>query len=514
MAITTRDPVNTTKLIEKFIGTEFDAMMAIYTNLTALLELKDSVDSFGNRFQGMLDSEPVMRPDGTPLENGDSYFNKGTQSTYYFLDGKWVSGNTFVSTVQVHTVTEDDWVGLDTVVNFDTAISEIVGGNMVFVGAAYQYNQEVDPSGAYTITGYNQITFPGEILQEGEVVVCISGSGISTVQPLISVETAYYVTEQVEQQVIPLPNGLSYTPGASNLQVFYEGHLMVPNLEYVEESSTSIRLLSPVGPGEIFQFIQGALIATSEKPQNDVITLPLTASFYSNNAFLSQNTNKVVITKGGTTTGDGSGSTYVYDGSFPKQEANGITAIDSEVPFASQGLGQGNGCWMMQYEGLIKPEWFNSPYRGVAALRMLKPLAGDQVIIDGFYEDDPLIGSSIFYWDATRSSNDHNGGTVISPAVIALPGTDAWYAPPTSVGMGCWVRQDLGGVTSQTFGADNTGVANADAAFAQMNTLNVPVQVISGIYKISNNYSTAKFFSFGPVSVIGTGMISAKNLLA
>lgn len=508
---TSPDNFNTTKLIEKFVGTEFDMLKELHANLSTLVALNSNLEEQNNKDQGVLDEAPSTRSDGTALQTGDRYFNSIQQVTYYYVNGNWISSNNILNTAQVHTVVAEDIVGSDTVIQFDNAISQFAGGNMVFVGAAYQYSTTADPSGAYSVTGPNEITFAGTALQVGEVVICITGSVVSTLEPVITVQNGIYLAETADQTEIPLPNDITYTPGAGNLVVYKNGVFLNTGIDYVETSTSSITVVTPVAQGTVFTFRKGNLVSTEQSPQNDVVTLPLLSSFNPNLAFLQDNQDKAVIVKGGYTLSDGSGGVFIYDPTFDRSLCNGVTAIDATKSIGLQGSGVGNGAWIRQYEGFLRPEWFNTAYTGMAALRFMQGIDGDKAHINGFYEGS-LSGGGVFVWDSSVPKEDHNGGTIISPNVIVTPGTASWYTAPATGEDGCWVRQSTGEITTDQFGADSTGTANSDAAFVAMVALATPVKVNVGTYSVTAAHA-AQFYSLGTITVNGGGSITIDDLL-
>jgi len=514
MAITTRDPVNIQKMIEKFVGTEYDKLAAIYDNLPALLSLQASVEELADRYLGVLDTVPTERPNGDLLQDGDYFMHTTDKVVYYYVSGSWVSAANTETHIQKHVVAAGDIVGSDTVITFPDLISTVSGGNMVFVSTAYQYSTDVDPAeGAYTVTADNQITFTGSHLQIGEEVVVVSGTSVNTVAPLIQVTERYYVAETTDQYVVPMPGGISSTESPLDIQVFLNGRFLTSNLDYTKNMNNSITLAAPASPGDVITFLQGSVVTNVPSPTSDALTLPLLSSFYDNQELVDGSTDRVILVKGGYTIGDGSGGMFVFDGTFEKTKANGVTAIDPSQDLASQGNSAGNGCWMRQYEGLIKPEWFNSTMQGIGALRFCVGLPDDRVIVDGFYENSSQ-GSGMFVWDDNVDSADHNGVTVVSPLVIASPGGAAWFTAPASGTPGCWIRMDNNKLTSDHFGADSSGGDFADNSFIAMENQNYPVEVVSGVYKLANDYTSAVMYSFGSTSVTGAGSATIKDLMA
>ena len=74
-------------------------------------------------------------------------------------------------------------------------------------------------------------------------------------------------------------------------------------------------------------------------------------------------------------------------------------------------------------------------------------------------------GGGVFYWDATKTKSEHNGGTVIDPTVVYPTDWNnqtqlgTWFDTSNS-GTGCWVRQHDAVVNVQWFGAKADGVAD------------------------------------------------------
>jgi hypothetical protein len=75
-------------------------------------------------------------------------------------------------------------------------------------------------------------------------------------------------------------------------------------------------------------------------------------------------------------------------------------------------------------------------------------------------------GGGVFYWDATRSSTEHNGGTIISPlATFPTDWNDQtqvtnWFTC-NKIGSGCWVRQHQNELDTAWFGLTSSTPAIA-----------------------------------------------------
>lgn len=80
-----------TGTVQKFIGTAYDEMKTLYDNLDALLNLESGLE-YGLRYLGPSDgTPPTTRVDGSPIENGDFYFNTASEALVYFdeADNIW-----------------------------------------------------------------------------------------------------------------------------------------------------------------------------------------------------------------------------------------------------------------------------------------------------------------------------------------------------------------------------------------------------------------------------------------
>lgn len=498
----------TSELVEKFVGSDYDKMAGLYDQLPLLKNLSDEIEELNNTWQGSLDKPPTARPDSTPLQEGDRYYNKITKQSYVFSNGNWTGQNTVTTLVEYHKVTQEDLVGTDTVITLNSTYEP--GGNnlLVYVSSAFQYSQSVDPSGSYVETDEKTITFPNTLLQIGEVVNFVVGQPLSTVNPDITLISGVYFPETVNQTVIPLPENLSYVPAENNLSVYVNGRLQASGYEYEETSPVSVTLFTPVQPGDTIIFQKGELITNGDQSTLTVQTIPSLNSVYDNRETLVENKPLYIVS--GFTVGDGSGGLFVFDPTVPKAIANGCTIVDAQKTFSLQGNGEGNGCWMRQYEQDIYPAWFNTPKLGMEALKFMRGKEGDRITLKGFYEGS-VEGGGVFYFDENMFAINHNGGTIISPLVIAFPGTPQWFTPPTS-GQGCWVREHAT-LNTLMFGAKrNQPSFDSSIPFnraAEVGSVEVPL----GDYAL-NNPVVGNFYSFGEVTISGGSPGSTiKNLL-
>jgi len=123
------------------------------------------------------------------------------------------------------------------------------------------------------------------------------------------------------------------------------------------------------------------------------------------------------------TKGDSAGGLFVWDSTTSKADANAGTIIDPTVSLANQGTGVGTGCWIRQYDGDIKLEYFG-------------------IVSPSYVKDNKWI------WDDTVNKNTANLGTIIDPTVgltVVLQGTGS--------GNGCMIRQYRGRLDLKAFGA-------------------------------------------------------------
>ncbi len=508
MAITKTEMLANNELVQKYIGSDYDTVKKVADALPLLTDLSDEIEELNNTYQGSLTEEPVTRPDGTPIKEGDRYYNSITKQTYVFSNGQWIGQNTLTTSIEYHEITAENIVGSDTVVTLNGLYAPGKNNILVYVSQAFQYSQSVDPSGAYVETDEKTITFPNTILQEGEIVNFVIGQPLTTVNPDITLISNVYFVETVNQALIPLPEGMQYVPFENNLSVYVNGRLKASGINYEETSPVSITLYEPVQPGDEIIFQKGELISNGNQSTTTVQTVASLNSVYDSRDFLV--TNKPLLISGGYTIGDGSGGLFIYDATVPKKIANGATIIDAQKPFSFQGEGEGFGCWVRQYEQDIKPAWFNTPKLGAECLKFLKPIQGDRVDLKGFYENT-TDGSGVFYFEETMSALNHNGGTIISPAVIAFPGTPEWFIAPSS-GQGCWVRENTD-VDVLMFGAKRNQAYDSSLSFNKAAEVSNP-KVPLGDYTLDSAV-TGNFYSFGEVTLSGSSSGSViKNLLA
>lgn len=491
-----------TALVEKFVGTAYDKMLELYNNLPALLTLQAEIAELNNTWLGSLTEEPSVRADGTALLDGDRYFNSNSKSVFVYNNGVWRNTNSVSTTIETFTIAAPNLVGADTVITLSGAYTPNTGNLLVFTGGVYQ-----TPVVHYEETDSHTITFVGDLLEIGETVSVVIGSALTTINPLISVIAGVYITETEDQTVIPLPNGMIYSPGISNLDVYVNGALLILDLDYTETSVNSVTLSDPLPSGTVVYFKQGLLIGNVEV-ESEVNNLALLNAFNANESLL--NTGKPTLVRGGFTVGDTNGGLYFYSPSYQKSLANGVTVIDAGKASNAQGTGTGYGCWLKQYEFEIQPAWFNTPYRGMACLKTVKGVPGDKINLIGFHEGS-YVGGGVFVWDATRPATDHDGGTVISPLNTSTPGTAGWFVAPLS-GTGCWVRQITTQPSVDWFGVYESAVTDSYNGFEAASNYALPCEIPVRTYTLSLPVS-GTFYAFGVPTINGT-LNTITNLLA
>ena len=94
------------------------------------------------------------------------------------------------------------------------------------------------------------------------------------------------------------------------------------------------------------------------------------------------------------------------------------------------------------------------------------------------YHSDVEGGGGVFYWDADKDKDEHNGGTVIDPTVVYPADWDnqtqlgTWF-DTANAGTGCWVRQYDGAVNVKWFGAISGNNTYASANQKAIDTISL-----------------------------------------
>ena len=130
---------------------------------------------------------------------------------------------------------------------------------------------------------------------------------------------------------------------------------------------------------------------------------------------------------------------------------------------------------------------------GIAALLTESKRTDLRFSVRGYYASS-LVGGGVFYWDATRARNTHNGGTIISPTV-PWNGTQATLAAfllgtgETAVSTpGCFVRTKSP-YSVDCFGASG-GAVDDTACFTACDKAGYPIYLTRPSYTVSLLSST------------------------
>jgi hypothetical protein len=337
-------------LVEKYIGTAYDVVYAVYLALGEIDAIYELLLEFGAMYYGSLPDEPAKRPDGSPSEEGDMYFNSTVNILYIYSDGLWIVPIANASFNEVVVITNSHIVGNDTIVTLEGTYVINSNAIQVFVNGSFQYSKNTKSDGAYTETDGNTLVFDDVHLIAGDVVVCNIGTSVNTVNPNISVKMERYVTSSINEQVITIPGGTTYVVGTNNLQVYLDGKLQYPGIDYFETTEFSITFASPLTDiGTIVIFKKGTIVTNSAPNivyEAGIAIYELITDF--NAKYAEEKITDVIFLKAYSVPNDGNSGTYIYDLSRDRAEADGINVVDSSVDIPTQGMGVGSGCWIKQ----------------------------------------------------------------------------------------------------------------------------------------------------------------------
>jgi hypothetical protein len=165
------DERNTTALVEKYIGTAYDQMSALYAQLDELTTLYDELASW----QGLSATPPTLRKDGvSALEEGDRYYNTTTNALYIYVSSAWVNANASTTNTEVVTVTAPMISGSQTLIDLAVAYDSGAGTVLVFVNGVFQISQVSNPGGYnYLETSDTRITID-DILEVNDLVAVVT----------------------------------------------------------------------------------------------------------------------------------------------------------------------------------------------------------------------------------------------------------------------------------------------------------------------------------------------------
>jgi len=96
-----------------------------------------------------------------------------------------------------------------------------------------------------------------------------------------------------------------------------------------------------------------------------------------------------------------------------------------------------------------------------------------QVSLKGWHPASD-VGGGVFYWDGSQAKSNHNGGTIVSPTVPWTTTTADFLnavGETDSGGAGCWVRVDIGYLSTEMFGG-GVGVADNSPSWSKLLSTN------------------------------------------
>lgn len=136
---------------------------------------------------------------------------------------------------------------------------------------------------------------------------------------------------------------------------------------------------------------------------------------------------------------------------------------------------------------------------------------GDVVYVSGYHDVNDQGGGK-FVWDPSVPRNQHNGGTILSPAKqfpvdwSNLDEQNEWYSPDSSGNTGCWVKEIKNNIVSLS----EFGFTGSEE-LAVWNATNTPYTVVAkpGDYTLSSN---DKNFDNKKIFVLGDGDLSFSAL--
>ena len=213
-----------------------------------------------------------------------------------------------------------------------------------------QFSQLIDPSGAYIEQDDDTIRFPDTHLIEGDTVITVVGTPVTTINPNIGVTTERALTTVPNQQVVVIPNNVTYVLGEDNLTVHLAGLMQYAGIDYFETNTTTITFANPI-PDVQTQVIfrKGNLInnTVSIAPTSNIVIAYDLGSDFNNNVII-QSLNDAIYLKAYAVPADGDSGHYVYDYNADKSTADGMLINDPTETIGNQGNGVGFGCWVKQ----------------------------------------------------------------------------------------------------------------------------------------------------------------------
>ena len=491
-----------TGLVQKYVGSAFDHVQAVSNNLDGLKKIVDLIDDktlefivskypelkevlerlidFNNVYYGGLDHVPLTRPDGSPIQGGDLYYNTQLAQLFVSEAGTWDPVGAVENYVEAVVVTKDHFkddfghITSDATIRIDSGYNMGLNNMLVFVNATYQSMvSNTNPNGAYFEKDPYHIVFPGPGLQVDDKVTVVVGKVVTTMDHTVGVDTQIYQTVLPDERVITLPHGMAYNPGLGNLEIFINGLHQLNAIDYTETDKNTITLVRSVPVGSLICFKKGDIVSSGwargySESFTKIEIFNVATDFFARQRSLPADA--LVILKGYSLPGDGGDGIFIYDPTYPRQVANGGTVIDATVSISHQGEGIGSGCWVREYTGEVKAAWWGLTESLVSTLSKLGVAKkGDYFIVEGFHKMGD-VGQGEFYWDPDEPKRNHDGGIIINPEArfptLWNNSTQmrSWFNHPY-LATGCWVRKHKEQANIGWFGAIPDGVTDNGFVF-------------------------------------------------
>jgi len=131
--------------MDNYIGTAYDTVKLVADNLATINTVADNIDSL-NTYLGSSPTDPTVRTNGDPLQNGDMYFNTTVFVLKTYQDGEWITVTSTGTTVV------DNFVGDG--VTTDFGLSTLPGTEEtteVYINGVYQHKNSYSISGAVIV---------------------------------------------------------------------------------------------------------------------------------------------------------------------------------------------------------------------------------------------------------------------------------------------------------------------------------------------------------------------------
>ncbi len=291
MALTNSN-ISYTGLVEKYVGTAYDKMAEIHTNLQELLmistaiqdgsfdalvdiaddlsDVTESIDLFKSTYYGALPTDPVLDPLGNAVTTGDLYWNSTDQymrvCTAIAPEIVWHPMGAIQKSVEAQTISAA--MELSGVVSLEDTYVPGQNNLMVFINGVHRVSKTAQPAfGTFYETNGKTLTFDSDpLFVENAEIAIVVGVEVSTVKHVIDIEHGTYETVTPNEQEITLPNNqagepMVYVVGDSNLEVFLDRRLQLPGYDYVETSPVKVTFNVPLQQNQEIYFKKGSVIS-------------------------------------------------------------------------------------------------------------------------------------------------------------------------------------------------------------------------------------------------------------